>query len=298
MKIKTRRYYIYYLATIIGFVIAILPLSVGLFLANLAGRIAFAIVGKERRRTLENLKSSFPEKTDAEIRQIAIEVFSNLCKNAVELLNIYKLNKKNLTVWIKAEGIEKVREAFSKGKGVVMLASHFGNWELMAIYFSLIGFPTSIIAKRIYFDRYENFIRNLRTSKGLDLIYRDESPKKMLRALKQNRALGILADQDVDSVDGVFVDFFGRSCYTPKAPVLFALASGAPILPGFIVREGNRHRFIIGDAIELEEKATKEETVRYNTQKWSRVLESYVRKYPAHWVWMHRRWKTRPEDKK
>ena len=296
MKIKTKRYYLYYLAKVGGFVINILPLKVALYLANLAGRIAYSIRKEDRKTILSNLRHAFPEKTETEIDRIAKEVFSNLCKNAIELASFRKLTSRTLDRWVKSEGsYEKVDRVFSNGKGIIMLASHFGNWELMPFYFTLRGYKVTAIARRIYFDRYNEFLNGVRTSKGLGVIYRDDSPKKILRVLKRNEMLGILADQDVDSVDGVFVDFFGRQAYTPKAPVAIALATGAPLVPCFLIRENNHHRFIVEDPIELVEKSTKEETIKFNTQKWSRVTESYIRKYPEQWVWMHKRWKTKPE---
>lgn len=293
MKIKTRRYYIYNLAVIGGFLIAVLPKKLSLYLADRVGKIVFRILKKERLKMIDNLKSSFPEKTDAEIESIAKEVFSNLCRHAVELLNLYKLNRTNLDKWVKPEGLEKVDKVLSKGKGIVVLSSHFGNWELQAIFLALMGYRPVVIARKVYFDKYEAFISKARRSKGVEVVYRDESPKKILKALKKNRLLGILADQDVDSIDGVFVEFFGRQAYTPKAPVSFALASGAALVPGFTVKEGSHYRYIFEDPIEFEKMPTKEETIKVNTQKWTRVLESYIRKHPGHWVWMHKRWKTK-----
>ncbi len=134
----------------------------------------------------------------------------------------------------------------------------------------------------------------MRASKNVNVIYRDESPKKLLKVLRKNEVLGLLADQDMDSVDGVFVEFFGKPTYTAKAPVAIAMASKAPLIPLFVIWGPKRHKLIIEDPIEIEIKATKEETIKHNTQKWTRLLESYIRKYPDHWVWMHRRWKTKP----
>jgi KDO2-lipid IV(A) lauroyltransferase len=296
MKIKTKRYYIYYFLRIAAFVIFVLPIKVGLYLAGFAGETAFLIMKKERRQTLENLRGVFPEKTEADIEKIAKEVFSNLCKNGVEWVNSSKLNKENIDLWIKAEGLDKIDRVLSKGKGGLILSSHFGNWELLNIYFLAKGYPGVAIVRRLYFDKYDAFLNRVRKSKGAGIVYRDESPKKILRFLKRNFLIGIVADQDVDSIDGVFVDFFGKPAYTPKAPVAFSLASGAPIIPCLLVREGNRHRLIIEDPIEVEKKSTKEETVRFNTERWSRIIESYVRKYPEQWVWMHRRWKTKPNE--
>jgi len=294
MKIKTRRYYLYYLARVGGFLLAILPLRVGLFLAGLAGRIVFAVLRKPRNITINNLKSAFPEKPDSEIRDIAGEVFVNLARNGIELLNAYKLNKSNCDRWMKAEGVEKLDKVLEKGKGAIMLASHFGNWELISFYFLLRGHKGTVIAKRIYFERYNKFINRVRQAKNLGIIYRDESPKKILRLLRKNELIGVLADQDVDSVDGVFVDFFGKKAYTPKGPVALSLASGAALVPCFIIRDGWTNRLVVEDPIEPVMKESKEETIRFNTQRWSDLIESYIRKYPGHWVWMHRRWKTRP----
>ncbi len=296
MKIKTKRYYVYYFLKAVGFIFSILPIKLGLRLADLAGKLGFVIMEKERRRSLENLRSAFPEKTDAEVEGIAKGVFSNLCKNAVEWVSVYKVNKKNIDRWVKVEGLEKIDRVFSRGKGGIILGSHFGNWELLHVTFLLKGYHGTTIARRLYFDKYDEFLSNARVSTGVGIIYRDESPKKLLRLLKQNKLIGILGDQDVDSVDGVFVDFFGKPAYTPKAPVAFSLASGAPLIPCFVIREGNRHRLVIEEPLEMEKKSDRDETIRFNTERWSRLVEAYIRKYPEQWVWMHRRWKTKPDE--
>jgi len=296
MKIKTKRYYIYYFLRLAGFIIFILPIKVGLYLAEFAGGAAFAVMKKERRQTIENLKNAFPEKNDAEIEKIAKGVFTNLCKNGVEWVSVHKVNKENIDLWVTSEDLDKIGRVLSKGKGGIILGSHFGNWELLHVYFPLKGYHGTTIARRLYFNKYDQFLSSVRASKGVDVIYRDESPKKLLRLLKQNKLIGILGDQDMDSVDGIFVDFFGKPAYTPKAPVAFSLASGAPLIPCLVIREGSRHRLVIEDPMEMEEKSTKDETIRFNTERWSRLIESYVRKYPEQWVWMHRRWKTKPGE--
>jgi Kdo2-lipid IVA lauroyltransferase/acyltransferase len=294
MKIKTRRYYLYYMAVIGAWVIRLFPLRLGLYLADLTGRAVYAVLRKYSRRTFDNLKSVFPEKSDAEI-EIAGGVFSNICKNAVELVSFSKLTERTLPKWVRSEGAYgKIDRILARGKGVIMLASHFGNWELISAYFTLKGYNGTVIARRIYFEKYDKFINNFRKYVGVKVVYRDDSPKKILRVLKRNEMLGILADQDVDSVEGVFVDFFGKKAYTPKAPVALALATGSSLVPCFMIREKEGHRLVLEDPLEIEEKADKEETIRYNTQKWSNIVESYIRRYPEQWVWMHDRWKTKP----
>ena len=155
------------------------------------------------------------------------------------------------------------------------------------------GYKGAAIARRIYFEKYDNFLNRLRGIHDVDVIYRDDSPKKVLRVLKGNGIMGILADQDVDSVDGVFVDFFGMPAYTPSGPVLLAVSSGAKIVPAFIIRRNGSHELVIEDPIELDDTGEKEKDVVTNTQRWSAVVESYIKRYPEQWVWMHRRWKTK-----
>lgn len=297
MKIKTKRYYLYALVRVGAFVFAILPVKVGLFLAEVAGYFGYLICKKEKDVALDNLRSVFPEKSEEELDKIVRGTFKNICKNAVEWINVYKLDKKNIDRWVRidGEGFAKMDRAFAKGKGAIMLASHFGNWELIHVAFLLKGYPGTVIARRLYFKGYDKFIRDMRASKGVGVVYRDQSPKRLLRILKNNGLIGILGDQDMDSVDGVFVDFFGKPAYTPKAPAAFALRSGAALVPCFMIREEDKHRLVIGDPVEMEEHPDKDEAIKINTQKWSRIVESYIKKYPDQWVWMHKRWKTKPE---
>lgn len=295
MKYKLRRSILYYLLRGIGFIIILFPLRTGLFIGAILGRLAYYIIRRERIKTLTNLRIAFgKEKAEREIKYIAREVFANLGKNLVELINFPKINKSNIDNLVKERGLHRIDKALHKKKGVIILASHFGNWEFLAAYLTIKGYRGPVIARRIYFNKYDVVLNRLRASKNIDVIYRDESPKKILRVLKSGGMIGILADQDVDSIEGVFVDFFGKLAYTPMAPASLALATGAEILPCFLIRQRNRRTFVVEDPIELEITGNKERDILINTEKWSKVIESYIKRYPSQWVWMHRRWKTRP----
>lgn len=296
MKRKLRRSVLYWLLRVVAFIISLFPLKSGLFIGAGLGRLAYYIVKKERLKTLANLRLAFgKEKDEKEIRRIACEAFSNLGKNLIELINFPKINKDNIDTLIEDKGLHKIDRALKRGKGVIILASHFGNWELLAAYLTVKGYRGPVIARRLRFEKYDALLNRLRASKNVEVIYRDESPKKILRVLKNGGMIGVLADQDVDSVDGVFVDFFGNSAYTPSAPVSLAMATGAVMLPCFLARDAGRRVFVVEDPVELEITGNKERDIMVNTQKWSSVLESFIRKYPSQWVWMHKRWKTRPE---
>ncbi|MFA6320433.1 MAG: lysophospholipid acyltransferase family protein [Candidatus Omnitrophota bacterium] len=296
MKFKLRRYFIYYIGRAVAFVFTIIPLKVGLAIASGVGSFVFYILPRYRNLTIENLKTAFGnEKSDKELEDIAKRVFQNLGKNAVELVNLPKFNKARMDKFVRFRNRERLDKAYEKGKGIIVLTAHFGSWELMAAALRENNCPGVTIGRRIYFKKYDDFLNKLRRSRDVEVIYRDESPRKMLRTLKQNWIVGIVADQDVDSVDGVFVNFFGHQAYTPSGPVVLARASGAVLLPVFIIREGDWHTIAIEEPVELADTGNKEADLISNTQKWSNVVESYVRKYPDQWVWMHRRWKTKKQ---
>ena len=296
-KFRLRRYILYYLGRAIAFIIYLLPVRVSVYLATFLGRIAFRILKKYRRLTIENLKLAFgSEKTDEEIEGIARRVFENLGKNAAELVNFPKINKGNLDKWVSISDPRILDEAVKRGKGIIILTAHFGNWELTGLTLREKEYRGCVIGRRIYFDKYDKWLNELRRLHDVNVIYRDESPRKALKALKDNQIVGIVADQDVDSVEGVFVNFFGKAAYTPAGPVVLARATGAALIPALMVREGGRHVLKVEKPMELVDTGNRTQDLVTNTQKWSDIIEAYIRKYPDQWVWMHRRWKTKPDE--
>lgn len=281
---------------VLAFKLYMLPLSVALTMARGLGSIAYMILGKYRRIAIENLKAAFgSEKTDREIRTIARKTFENLAMVAVEMVHFPRINEANIDRYVRMEHAEIVDESFRAGKGTIILTAHFGNWELLAMTLRVKGYPGVAIGRKIYFHKYDDYLNKLRKLHDVNVIDREQSPRTFLKILKSNRIVGILADQDVDSVEGVFVNFFGKPAYTPIGPVALAKVTGAAIVPAFMVREGLHHRFVVEKPVELVDTGDKERDMITNTQAWSDVLESFVRKYPEHWVWAHRRWKTKPQ---
>ena len=296
MKFKTRRYFLYYLARVGAFLFFLLPASIGLPIAAGIGRLAYCILGKYRKITLDNLRFALnKEITESELRTIARRVFENLGKNAYELVCLPRINKDNIDRYVEIKNPEILDEAFKAGNGIIIITAHFGNWELMAAALRLKGYPGVTVGRRIYFDKYDNYLNSLRRIHDVQVIYRDESPRKILKELRANRIVGIVADQDVDSVEGVFVDFFGQEAYTPAGPAALAKASSAALVPVFMIRKNGRHSLVVEKAVELADTGDREKDLIENTGRWSAVVESYVRRYPDQWVWMHRRWKTKDD---
>jgi Kdo2-lipid IVA lauroyltransferase/acyltransferase len=295
MKHRIRRQILYILLLILDKIVLLLPIGVSLAIGRFLGFIAYLFLPKYTRITKENLKAAFKdEKSQQQINRIALDVFKNLGMNAAEVLSMPKISKQ-IDKKVCAVGFEKIDRALSKGKGAIILSAHFGNWELLPAYFVAKGYPSNVVARHVYFEKYDEWVALLRKSTGVNIIFRDESPRKIVEVLKSNELLGIMPDQDIDSIEGIFVNFFGRPAYTPIAPVALSMKMDCPILPCFIIRENAKHKIVIEDPVKLQITDNKDEDLVKNTQTWSNIIESYIRRYPEHWVWVHRRWKTRPK---
>ena len=192
-------------------------------------------------------------------------------------------------------GTGKLEEVLARGHGVIALTGHLGNWELLASYFRHRGFPGAIVARRIYYEPFDRVLVRLRQSGLVSTIYHDDPPRALLAELRANHVVGMSADQDIDRLDGVFVPFFGKPAWTPTAPAKIALASGAAIVPVFLIHEGEGYRLFVEGPIEPLPSHSKEEAIEAMTVAWSQVVERFIRKFPDQWVWMHHRWRTSPE---
>ena len=179
------------------------------------------------------------------------------------------------------------------GSGVVGLTAHFGNWELLLFFCGhftpglLVG-----IAKRAKFERTHEFLHSLRSTNGIDIVYTDESPRKLIRALRNGKLLGFLPDQDLRTNKGVFVDFFGKPAYTVTMPVRLAFQVGAKMLLCGLVRQGKSFRFFYHLPFDIPRSADEDADVARVTQHWSHLLEAEIRKLPEQWLWFDPRWRT------
>jgi len=244
---------------------------------------------------VSNLDSFLGGDHEANVR-IAEKLFINLAKNGVEWVKLLSMGPEDVKkMFSGVQGREYLDEVLARGRGALVMGFHFGNWELLGIGLRAFGYPGALVARRIYFDRYDKIISDMRSRFGARAIYRDESPRKMLLELKKGNVLGIVPDQDVDSIEGTFVDFFGEPAFTPTAPVKMAAAAGTDIVPVFIIRGADdTHKMVIEKPIRVPERLKEEREVRNYTQEWTAILEKHVREHPEQWVWIHKRWKTKP----
>jgi KDO2-lipid IV(A) lauroyltransferase len=260
------------------------------------GKLAYFIIGDARRRTQNNLKIAFgKEKSERELKRLALNVFENVSKNVADAVRLRNMKWEEIEKITTIEGWECFDDAYKMGKGVIALTGHIGNFEYLAAYVSLKGYRLSVIGRELYDPRLDALLVKNRESVGLENIPSSASVKQMLKTLRLGRVLGVLADQDSSRVRGVFVNFFGRPTRTPTGPALLAYKTLSPIVPMAIVREkDDKYKIIVKEPIELTFSGNKEKDIIETTQKYTKVLESIIREYPGQWLWMHDRWKSRP----
>jgi KDO2-lipid IV(A) lauroyltransferase len=282
------------LSKLFAFINHFIPLkSANKFGAILAAIVYLFIKKKYVSTAISNLKLIYPEKSNSEIRKLTFKVFLNQGKNLFEVLQFYKLNKENIKNYVKIVGKEYLDSALKKNKGVLYIASHFGNWELMGVALSLYGYKLNVVARKVNFDKLDNMILDIRTSKGLKIFQRNEKDtvRKILTALHKNEIVALLIDQNIKSIPGIYVNFFNHKAYSPIGLALLALKTSAPVIAGYIVREKDAtHTLTILPEIEIIRTGNHQEDVKLNTQHFNDIIESYIRKYPEQWVWIHERW--------
>lgn len=260
------------------------------------GAIAWRILRTERRRAVEHLALAFPEETIRRREEIAREVFRHLGIVLVEVLRIVGGAGGELVGRVRWVGRERLEEAAARGKGVVLVTGHCGNWELLGAATVAAGFPLTVVARGMKDPGLEERALELRKRGGMATAVRDTagSARALLGALRSGGCLGVLIDQDIDA-EGEFVPFFGRAAWTPAGAAVLALRRGAPLLPILSRRIGpGLHEIEVFDELVPDAGLSDREAAADLTARASAVIEAWIRRDPAQWVWMHRRWKRRP----
>jgi len=295
---KIRRKFYYYGAYVASKFVLILPYKFSVrFLGSFFGLLGY-YVAPAAKIARKNLAECFPDKSEKEIVKIAKKVFINQGKNFFELANFPKMNADFLRKISSVENKDVIRKALEKGKGILFVSAHAGNWEITAAAVADFGVPVNVVAKKIYIEELNNMLVGYRTSKNVKVILRDspDTARKLLKALKHGEIIAMLIDQDT-RVPGVFVDFFGKPAWTPSGLAVMALRTGATVLTGIDKRSGRyTHKTVVKGPIEIEPSGDFDKDVVALTQKASQVLEEHIKKYPDQWVWFHERWKTKRQD--
>ncbi len=264
--------------------------------AQLTGRVAFSLSGKRRKLAVSNLASAFKhEKSPLEITTIARQVFCEIALNTVDAA-IFFLKKPDinraLSEYISVEGTEYMDEALKAGKGVICVSAHFGNFMIMSLRLSLMGYPCNTILKDRINPVVSEIWQDLRRKVGINWIParpRIRAVSGSLKWLKKGGILFLYADQH--KKDGVDVTFFNRPAGTVEGPAMFHLRTGAPLLCAFIVRTGDKnYKIVITPPIDIQQSGDRDADVHAVTQAYTAVIEAFIRKYPEQWWWPHKRW--------
>ena len=257
------------------------------------GNVMYYVDLKHRKVALENLRLAFgQEKSERQLFEIAQRTFQNLGMMIIEFFRIPRMDVKTFKKRVKIEGLDEALKLLEKRKGLLLLLSHFGNWELMGIISKVIGNSIVVIAKPVKKNQWvDRFVTKIRNAAGLEVISSIKASRKVIKALSENRVVGILIDQRAKRSEGVWADFFGRKAPTTPSLAVLALKTGAPVLPVFMIRNGfQQHRLLIKEPLELIRTGDIKKDVEANTQLFNQTLESMVRQYPDQWFWVHRRW--------
>jgi len=278
--------------------IRFLPHRLILKMTHGMGGIAFRLVKSERKRTIKNLTLIYhKDKTEKEIYQMAREVFQNQGMNFGEYVRtLHYTSREDFSKVVDIEGEENLKEAYEKNEGVLCLMSHVGSWEYSAILPPVLGYNTTALSRPMPNPRIDKLIVQARQKRGMKNIGRGKAYPQLIDALKKGECLIIMIDQDT-TVPGVFVDFLGKSAYTPVGAARLALETKSPVVPMFMLRQPNkRHLFKILPALKLIDTGDYEKDLLENTRLYAKITSDIIKEYPTQWVWMHERWKTTPED--
>jgi Kdo2-lipid IVA lauroyltransferase/acyltransferase len=288
------RYWIEYIFfQIFSGIVRILPLKSAQRLGMYLGLTAYLCSPRRRAITLENLRHAFPEKSDEERKTIAKSSFQNYGIALIELLWFPNLDDGTIRMLVKPRNLDLLKKLYAEGKGLIVLSGHFGNWELVALGMAyLTQIPFTIIVQNQNNRLVNDVINRNRCLFGNRIVPMGISVREIIRTLGNNGIVAIAPDQSGDKDGGLYMEFFGRTTATHQGPAAFALRTGAPMLIGFMIRQHDGTYEVVVEEIETKDyNGYSEENVIALTQRHVRVLEDYIRKYPDHWMWMHRRWK-------
>ncbi len=253
-------------------------------------RLLHLAVRRLRRVALKNLQIALPELGPAVRRRILAGMYRSLARSLVLFARLPSLDRRSVGRWIRMEGYEHVEAALRRGKGVLFATAHLGNWELSAVAFALLSRPMYVVVRPLDNPKLDALVAARRRLGGNRLIEKKDFARSILKALAANQAVGILVDQNSTPEEGVFVEFFGIPACAGTGLVRLAARSGAAVIPGFALWSDQEQRYVL----RFEPPVEITGDVREDTQRLQKRLEAVIRRHPEQWLWIHRRWKTRP----
>jgi KDO2-lipid IV(A) lauroyltransferase len=286
----------YALVWVVFKILGLLPRSLARAIGATVARLLLAFTPRQRKTAEFNLRLVFPDWTDGQREATLRGMTRSLGWMAAEFARTPRYTRKNIEEVIVLDGNENFLEGQRRGKGVLFLTAHLGAWELSSAAHALYGYPLHYMARPLDNAPLDALVNRYRGLSGNAPIFKNESARAMLKILKDGGTIGILADQNTMPQEGVFVDFFGTLACTTAGIARVALHTGAAVVPGYAVWDAalNKYRLRFERPLDLVRTGDAERDILENTQRFAKVTEEIIRKYPEQWVWIHARWKTRP----
>ncbi len=292
---------IYRILTVLMNLIGLIPRRIGKFLGDVLGLIWFKVDKRHRRITLENISLSLGRKSSSKNKLTEVEelilgkkIFKNIAGMLFELGWGYRLKREDLDKYFTVKGLENLKTAHQKRKGVLIILCHIGNWEFLVSSIALTGYKSSALYRKLDFLPLERLISEMRQRYGTVMIPLRGASKKIDKLLADGELVGTLMDQNVDWYKGAFVEFFGRAACTNSGVASLVLRTETAVVPAYIVRDGYiNHVMYFEPEIPLVRTGDKIKDIEINTQNYTSAIESIIRRYPDQWFWVHNRWKVK-----
>jgi Kdo2-lipid IVA lauroyltransferase/acyltransferase len=291
------REWIEYAAAWLGLkAMGLLPRSVARMVGAAFAAIAFRVRTPLRRAAQTNLRIAFPEISETKRDEIVRRMVRQVGWMAAEFSQLPKYSRDNIENIVVIDGFENFDAAKRRGKGVLFLTGHMSAWELSSFAHALYGYPLHFLVRPVSNRRVDALVNGYRCLSGNQPIDKNKSARAILKVLADAGTVGILMDHNTSLDEGVFVDFFGVPASTSSGLARLALRTDAAVVPGFLLWDGSRRKYRLRfePTVELSRTGDEERDVRENTRRFTRVIEEFVRAHPDQWLWVHKRWKTRP----
>jgi KDO2-lipid IV(A) lauroyltransferase len=286
----------YWLVVAVARTLGAMPRPLARSSSELLAVAVYFLFGRLRRVGERNLKLAFPSQPEKERKATLKGVYRHLGWQLVEFCRMAGFTPANTANWIHTEGLEHYLAAKARGKGVLIVTGHLGAWELSSFYHSLMGHPMGMVIRRLDNGRLDEFVNGIRCLHGNRVLHKDDFARGLLKAMHAGETVGILMDTNMTPPQGVFVEFFGYQACTASGLARVALKTGAAVLPGFMLWEAAENKYVLhfGPEIVFARTVDPETDIIAATQLCAAATEAWIQRYPDQWLWIHRRWKTRP----
>lgn len=278
--------------------IGLLPRRIARSAGAAIGALAWALLGRLRRTGIRNLEIAYPEKSATEREALLRTLYRRLGWHLAEFCKMSGYSRVYAEKKVyRYEGFDHYAKARACGKGTLVLTGHLGAWELSSFVHSLAGHPMGMVIRRLDNPLVDEFVNRIRCLHGNRVLHKDDFARGLIRAMHANETVGILMDTNMTPPQGVFVPFFGVQACTASGLARVARTTGAAVIPGFLLWSEEERRYVLhfGEALEVQRSEDAEADAVANTALFTATIEAYVRQAPEQWLWLHRRWKTRPQ---